>query len=411
MKDEVIKIILALKAMGVSVSKIEKDLGLYNGTVGKVSKGLITLPPEKMKLLSEYFKEKTGLVEIPKEDKTSMVVDDKKLNIIASNEVKEKLRESVININKDFGDGAVMLFGDKPNNKYTVISTGSLLLDDALGIGGLPKGRFVEIYGSESSGKTTIALHVIANAQKKGLKCFYVDAENAFDPEYASKIGVNIDELLYCQPDYGEQGLEIIDRYILSGDANVVVVDSVAALVPKAELEGEMGDSKMGLQARLMSQACRKLVNSVAKMDVLIIWINQIRNKIGVTYGNPEITTGGMALQFYSSIRLSVSRSISKENSIISGDIIEGNKTIVKVIKNKCSPPFKKAEFNIIYGVGIDRISELIDLGVQKGIINKTGGWYSYNGSKLGQGKEMVKSILIDNEELKNEIENKISHE
>jgi recombination protein RecA len=284
-----------------------------------------------------------------------------------------------------------------------MVSTGSILLDSAIGIGGLPRGRMVEIYGPESSGKTTICLHVIANAQKLGLKCLLVDAENSFDPEYASNLGIDVDNMLYCQPSYGEQGLEIVDRYISGGEVGVVVIDSVAAMIPKGELDGEMGDSKMGLHARLMSQACRKLVHSVSANNVLLIFINQIRNKIGITYGNPEVTTGGMALQFYASIRLDVRR----KEQIKQGDEILGNLTRVKVVKNKCAPPAKIAEFNIIYGEGIDRLGEIIDAAIDAKIIDKTGAWLSYGGNKI-QGKDNFHELLSSNPELAEEIFAKI---
>jgi recombination protein RecA len=316
----------------------------------------------------------------------------------------KKIRELNARINKDFGEGTVMIFGDKPNQDYQVISTGSLQLDLALGIGGLPRGRIVEIFGMESSGKTTIALNVIANAQKLNLKCFLVDAENSFDPEYADALGVKVDELGYCQPSCGEEGLEVADRQISSGEIGVMVIDSVAALVPKAELEGQMGDSKMGLHARLMSQACRKMTASIAKTNTLCIFINQLRNKIGVMYGSPEVTTGGMALQFYSSIRLKITRSTSKENSVMNGNTTEGNKTSVKVIKNKCAPPFRSAEFYVLYGTGIDTLSEIIDLAVENKIIDKSGTWFSYKGAKMGQGKTSVREVLESNPELTQEI-------
>jgi recombination protein RecA len=277
-------------------------------------------------------------------------------------------------------------------------------LNKALGIGGLPRGRIVEIFGLESSGKTTISLCAIADAQKQGLKCLLIDAENAFDPEYAEILGVNVEELAYCQPSSGEDGLEVADREISTGKYGCVVIDSVAALVPRAELEGQMGDSKMGLHARLMSQACRKMVNSISKTNTLCIFINQIRNKIGVMMGNPEVTTGGMALQFYASVRLRVSRSITAENSIMNGDIKEGNQTTVKVIKNKCAPPFRQAVFYIKYAEGIDTFSELIDMAIEEKIIEKAASWYSYKGDKLGQGRVSVVAMLRDNEELYNEI-------
>jgi len=338
-------------------------------------------------------------------DKKILVVDEGGLK---SKSVKLVASDAMDRINKDFGAGTVMMFGAKPEQGYQTISTGSLLLNEALGIGGLPRGRIVEIFGWESSGKTTIALNVIADAQKQGLKCLLVDAENAFDPEYATALGVEVDNLQYCQPSYGEQGLEVADRLMASGQADVVVIDSVAALVPKAELEGEMGDSKMGLHARLMSQSCRKMVGTIAKHNCLCIFINQFRHKIGVTMGNPEVTTGGMALQFYASIRLEVRRSISEQNSVIVGDVKEGNKTTVKVVKNKCAPPFRNAVFNIMYGTGIDTLAELVDLAVLKGVIIKSGSWYSYNDSKLGQGVAQCKQLLLDNPDMRVEIESKL---
>jgi recombination protein RecA len=274
----------------------------------------------------------------------------------------------------------------------------------ALGIGGLPKGRVVEIYGPESSGKTTLAIHVIAEAQKKGGMCAFIDAEHAFDSNYAQKLGVDIDNLLISQPDYGEQALEIADRLILSGALDVVVIDSVAALVPKGELEGEMGDSKMGLQARLMSQALRKLTATIAKTNSCCIFINQLREKIGVMFGNPETTTGGNALKFYASVRLDIRR----QTQIKDGDEVIGNHIKVKVVKNKVAPPFRQAEFDIIYGEGISKTGEIIDMGVELGIVQKSGSWFSYNNDKLGQGRESVKQLMHDNPELAGEIEAKI---
>lgn len=312
-------------------------------------------------------------------------------------------------INKDFGEGTIMRFGDRPNTAYKTISTGSLLLDRALGIGGLPRGRIIEIFGKESSGKSTLSLHIMANAQKQGLRCLLVDAENSFDPEYAEAIGVKLDELEYVQPFYGEQGFEIVDRKILTGDIGVVVVDSIAAMVPKAELEGEMGDNKIGLHARLMSQVCRKLTATIAKNQVLCIFINQIRHKIGALYENPEVTTGGLALQFYSSIRMSVTRSVSEGNSVMKGNVKEGNQTTVKVIKNKCSAPFRKAVFNIIYGKGIDNVGEIIELALEENIIKQSGSWFSYKTDKLGQGRESVRDLLADNETLYTEIKNALN--
>ncbi len=314
------------------------------------------------------------------------------------------LKLTMDKIDKDYGKGSVMMMSDKAVMEIGVISTGSIGLDVALGIGGLPKGRVVEIYGPESSGKTTLAIHVIAEAQKKGGMCAFIDAEHAFDSGYAQKLGVDIDNLLISQPDYGEQALEIADRLILSGALDVVVIDSVAALVPKGELEGEMGDSKMGLQARLMSQAMRKLTATISKTNCCCIFINQLREKIGVMFGNPETTTGGNALKFYSSVRLDIRRLAQ----IKDGDEIIGNHIKVKVVKNKVAPPFRIAEFDIIYGNGISKSGEIIDMGVELGIIQKSGSWFSYNGDKLGQGRESVKQLVVDNPELSNEIEAKI---
>ena len=318
---------------------------------------------------------------------------------------KKALAAALMQIEKQFGKGSVMRMGDVDTAKdIDVVSTGSLSLDIALGCGGLPRGRVVEIYGPESSGKTTLAIHVIAEAQKKGGMCAFIDAEHAFDSNYAQKLGVDIDNLLISQPDYGEQALEIADRLILSGALDVVVIDSVAALVPKGELEGEMGDSKMGLQARLMSQALRKLTATISKTNSCCIFINQLREKIGVMFGNPETTTGGNALKFYASVRLDIRR----QAQIKDGDEVVGNHIKVKVVKNKVAPPFRQAEFDIIYGEGISKLGEIIDMGVELGIVQKSGSWFSYNSDKLGQGREGVKKLLQDNPELANEIEAKI---
>lgn len=314
------------------------------------------------------------------------------------------LKLTMEKIDKDFGKGSVMMMNERAHVEQEVISTGSIGLDVALGIGGLPKGRVIEIYGPESSGKTTLATHVIAEAQKKGGMCAIIDAEHAFDSAYAQKLGVDIDNLLISQPDYGEQALEIADRLILSGALDVVVIDSVAALVPKGELEGEMGDSKMGLQARLMSQALRKLTATISKTNSCCIFINQLREKIGVMFGNPETTTGGNALKFYASVRLDIRRM----TQIKDGDEVVGNHVKVKVVKNKVAPPFRQAEFDIIYGEGISKQGEIIDMGVELGIIQKSGSWFSYNNDKLGQGRESVKQLLHDNPELATELETKI---
>jgi len=296
------------------------------------------------------------------------------------------------------------MMGDKAEQMQEVISTGSIGLDVALGIGGLPRGRVVEIYGPESSGKTTLATHVIAEAQKKGGMCAFIDAEHAFDSAYAKKLGVDVDNLLISQPDYGEQALEIADRLILSGALDVVVIDSVAALVPKSELEGEMGDSKMGLHARLMSQALRKLTGTISKTNTICIFINQMREKIGVMFGNPETTTGGNALKFYASVRLDIRR----QTQIKDGDEAIGNHVKVKVVKNKVAPPFRAAEFDIIFGEGISKNGEIIDMGTELGVVQKSGSWYSYNSDKMGQGRDAVKQLLVDNPELAKEIETKI---
>jgi recombination protein RecA len=314
------------------------------------------------------------------------------------------LKLTIDKIDKDYGKGSVMMMNEKSTEPMEVVSTGSIGLDVALGIGGLPRGRVIEIYGPESSGKTTIATHVIAEAQKKGGMCAFIDAEHAFDSNYAKKLGVDVDNLLISQPDYGEQALEIADRLILSGALDVVVIDSVAALVPKGELEGEMGDSKMGLHARLMSQALRKLTATISKTNTICIFINQLREKIGVMFGNPETTTGGNALKFYASVRLDIRRM----TQIKDGDEAIGNHVKVKVVKNKVAPPFRSAEFDIIFGEGISKMGEVIDMGVEFGIVQKSGSWFSYGADKLGQGRDAVRQLLLDNPELAAEIEAKI---
>jgi len=323
---------------------------------------------------------------------------------MSANEKLKALKLTIDKIEKDFGKGSVMMMNEKSQDPIEVISTGSIGLDSALGVGGFPRGRIIEIYGPEASGKTTIAIHVIAEAQKKGGMCAIIDAEHAFDSAYARKLGVDVDNLLISQPDYGEQGLEIADRLILSGALDVVVIDSVAALVPKGELEGEMGDSKMGLQARLMSQALRKLTATINKTNTICIFINQLREKIGVMFGNPETTTGGNALKFYASVRLDIRRMAQ----IKDGDAAIGNRVKVKVVKNKVAPPFRSAEFDIVFGEGISKTGEIIDMGVELGIVGKSGSWFRYNGDKLGQGRDAVKQLLLDNPELANEIETKI---
>ena len=332
--------------------------------------------------------------------KPALKLVDKEANVD-----KQKALETALgNIERSFGKGSIMRLGDKTTMDIEAVSTGSLGLDIALGIGGLPKGRIIEIYGPESSGKTTLSLHAVAEAQKNGGVCAFIDAEHALDPVYAGKLGVDLDDLLISQPDTGEQALEIADTLVRSGAVDLLVVDSVAALTPRAELEGEMGDSLPGLQARLMSQALRKLTGSISKSNTMVIFINQIRMKIGVMFGSPETTTGGNALKFYSSVRLDIRRI----GALKDRDEVIGNQTRVKVVKNKVAPPFRQVEFDIIYGEGISKTGELIDLGVKGDIVEKSGSWYSYNGERLGQGKEKTRQFLKDNPMIAAEIEEKI---
>lgn len=325
-----------------------------------------------------------------------------------SNQEKLKaLQLTLDKLEKSYGKGAVMKLGDSAVEPIDAISTGSLGLDIALGIGGVPKGRVIEIYGPESSGKTTLATHIIAEAQKKGGIAAFIDAEHAFDKYYAQKLGVDIENLLIAQPDNGEQALEIADNLIRSGAIDVIVIDSVAALVPKGEIEGEMGDSKMGLQARLMSQALRKLTGTISKTNCCCIFINQLREKIGVMFGNPETTTGGNALKFYASVRLDIRRMAQIKDA----DEVSGNRVKVKIVKNKVAPPFRIAEFDIMFGEGISKVGEIIDLGVEFNIIKKSGSWFSYGETKLGQGRDAVKTLLLDNPDLMDELETKIKAE
>lgn len=322
---------------------------------------------------------------------------------------KEKLKAlqlALDKIDKDYGKGTIMKMGDRTIVEVPCIPTGSIALDVALGIGGYPRGRVVEIYGPESSGKTTLAIHAIAEAQKQGGIAAFIDAEHAFDRTYAESLGVDMDNLYISQPDHGEQALEVADSLIRSGAIDIIVIDSVAALTPKAEIEGDMGDSKMGLQARLMSQALRKLTANISKTNTCCIFINQLRDKIGVMFGNPETTTGGNALKFYSSVRLD----IRKVTQLKEGDEVSGNRVRVKVVKNKVAPPFRKAEFDVVFGVGISRIGEIVDLGVEQGIVKKSGSWFSYGDTKLGQGRDAVKSLLRDNPELAEELTQKIKN-
>ena len=325
-----------------------------------------------------------------------------------SEDKSKALAAALAQIEKNFGKGAIMkMDGSHKDENLEVISTGSLGLDLALGVGGLPRGRIVEIYGPESSGKTTMCLEAVAQCQKNGGVCAFIDAENAFDPIYARKLGVKVEDLLVSQPDTGEQALEICDMLVRSGGVDMVVIDSVAALVPRAEIEGEMGDSHVGLQARLMSQALRKLTGNIKRTNTLVVFINQIRMKIGVMFGSPETTTGGNALKFYASVRLDIRRT----GQIKKGDDILGNETRIKVVKNKVAPPFKQAEFDILYGEGVSLEGEIIDIGVKLGLVEKSGAWYSYNGNKIGQGKDNTRMWLKENPEIANEIEQKIRAE
>ncbi len=342
---------------------------------------------------------------ISKDIKDAKNAKDSKTPLSAKEEKLKALDAAVFQIEKQYGAGSIMRLGDPTNNmNVDTVPTGSLSLDLALGLGGLPKGRIIEIYGPESSGKTTVALHVVAEVQKAGGIAAFIDAEHALDPSYARKIGVNIDDLYISQPDNGEQALEITEMMVRSGAVDIVIVDSVAALVPKAEIDGDMGDSHVGLQARLMSQGLRKLIGIISKTDCIVIFINQLREKIGIMFGNPETTTGGRALKFYSSVRLDV----RKIDVLKQGGVIVGNRTRVKVVKNKIAPPFKEAEFDIVYGEGISREGDILDIAANIGIVSKSGAWYAYEGEKIGQGRENAKQLLRDRPEIREEIDQKV---
>lgn len=404
--QELIKKLQEMVDAGSKKADLEETIGLPKNSLSAVLNGKVEMPKKWVPVIQKFFENPIAEAE---PEKTQMVVKKNgTLDLTPSAETLEKMQMAVDKINKDFGAGSVMKLGDEPMKDIQVISTGCRSLNEALGIGGLPRGRIVEIYGPEGSGKTTIATYCIAEAQKIGGKCAFIDAEHAFDAEYAKAIGVKTDELYLSQPDYGEQALEEADRLILSGGYSIVVIDSVAALVPKAELEGEMGDSKMALQARLMSQACRKLVGTVSKTNTLLIFINQLRAIINQGYGNwngpTEITTGGNALKFYASVRLDVRKSAS----IKDGEELIGNKVRVKVVKSKVAPPFKIAIFDILYGYGIDNIGDVIDIACEKGVIQKSGSWFSYEGNKLGQGREMVRQVFKDNPDLLSKVESQI---
>ena len=404
--QELISKLNEMVAAGTKKTDLEESIGLPQNSLSVVLSGKKEMPASWVAKIEAFLTDPIAVAE-PEKNKKMFVTIKGELNLKPSEETMKKVDDAVDKINKDFGEGSVMRLGDKPSGNIEVISTGSLALNEALGVMGLPKGRIIEIYGPESSGKTTVAIHVMAEAQKRGGLCAFVDAEHAFDASYAKNIGVNIDELRLSQPDYGEQALEEVDKLILTGGFSVVVVDSVAALVPKSELEGEMGDSKMGLHARLMSQACRKLTATVSKTNTILIFINQLRANIGNIYF-PEVTTGGNALKFYSSVRLEVRRAANSR--LMDGEEQFGVRTKVKVVKNKVAPPFKIAEFDIIFGEGIDYVGEVIDMAVNKNIIQKSGSWYSYDGNKLGQGREAVRQLLKDNPDVLKEISSKLKN-
>lgn len=414
-----------LKTLGIKLAQVENDLKMPQRYLSKFKNPKNILPSKWIEPLESYIKKLQGVLpekvtdtpkreietlppkEEPKKKQTPVAEEPKPagLRFAPTLDALARLKVTMDKINKDFGPGSIMCLGDEPMKDIEVVSSGSVGLDRALGIGGFPKGRITEIYGPNSCGKTTIALHVIAEAQKAGANCALVDAEHAFDATYARAIGVDVEKLKISQPDYGEQGLEEADRLILTGSIGVIVIDSVAALVPRGELEAQMGVSTMGLHARLMSQAMRKMTASISRTETACIFINQLRQKIGVVYGSLEFTPGGEALKYYSSVRVDV-RIISK---ILDGDVPIGNRVRAKVIKNKCAPPYKTAEFDIIYGEGINRIGEVVDLAVENGVIEKNGSWFSYGSDKLGQGRANVTSILKDNEGLYLEIVAKLN--
>jgi recombination protein RecA len=400
--QELIEELKKIVESGVKKSDLEESIGLPKNSLSAVLGGSKEMPDSWVPKIKAYLSTPLAAPE-PNRFQKSMTMDSSgNLKLNPSLDAQAALQTTIDKIEKDFGKGTVMRLGDNPIEAIEAIPTGSIGLNAALGIGGVPRGRIVEIYGPESSGKTTVALHIIAEAQKAGGLCAMIDAEHAFDPTYAEKLGVNVDNLMVSQPDYGEQALEAADRLIMSGALSVVVIDSVAALVPKGELEGEMGDSKMGLQARLMSQACRKLTGTISKTNTVCIFINQLRATIGNMY-QQEITTGGQALKFYASVRLDV-RKIAQ---LKDGEEAFGNRVRVKVVKNKCAPPFKQCEYDLIFGEGIDKVGELVEIASAQGVITKSGSWYSYLDSKLGQGKEAAKSLLKDNPALLEEIRTK----
>jgi recombination protein RecA len=401
--EELIKQLNELVEAGEKKTTLEESIGLPKNSLSAVLSGANKMPQSWIPKIEAFLAAPIADPEPLQDAPTKLVVDEEGIKERPSDERDKRLRAVMDKCNKDFGAGTIMFLGDKPMKGFEAVPTGSLGLDMAIGIGGLPRGRIVEIFGPESSGKTTLALHIIANGQKMGLKCAMIDAEHALDPDYAKNLGVDLDKLIISQPDYGEQSLEVADRMILQGDIGVMVIDSVAALVPKAELQGEMGDSKMGLHARLMSQACRKMVASVSNTNTLCIFINQIRQTIGNMYQH-EYTPGGVALKFFSSVRIDIRcMAVIKD-----GDEALGRRSKAKVIKNKVAPPFKNAEFDIIYGKGISRAGEIVDIAVEKGIIKKSGSWFSHGEMKLGQGRDGVIGMVESNEAFAKEIEDAI---